>query len=299
MPPQAKPQAEPSKVLELEALAGANTAEAFYSGVLAWADTLGLVPPGTLESLGKRVEAHPAHYAPRTREGRFRTRTAATTQIRAGTGRFVLPLPPADRALAVHRAGLLVDNQLDPRIQDHLFDYEAGRMSSGEWERRTIRDIKHFYEELYRCGMQAAGNPAARLRPHDKALLNRLVKDEGDFLRGFREHLDQGKGKMPYHDRARLYAQAAWEAFWNGWTLGDQRSGREIRWRYGPTEEHCRDCARFVAMGWTPVAVFVSQVLTKGFAPRSGQLECQGHQCKCFLQDRLNGVEGPAFSYPG
>lgn len=112
--------------------------------------------------------------------------------------------------------------------------------------------------------------------------------------------------QWPAEKRMALYGQAAWEAYWMGWLLGDQRKGRDIRWVYGPTIEHCGlvaggkaiGCSDFEAMGWTPVLDFTRDVLVKGYAPRSGQLECHGIRCLCKLEERIGGVVQPAMSYP-
>jgi hypothetical protein len=103
---------------------------------------------------------------------------------------------------------------------------------------------------------------------------------------------------MPYPDRMRLYAHAAWESYWSGWVLADQRSARKIRWRYGNTVEHCHDCERFVKLDWLPARLFAQQILERGYAPRGGKLECQGHRCQCWLEEMLDGKVQPRFQPP-
>jgi hypothetical protein len=47
-------------------------------------------------------------------------------------------------------------------------------------------------------------------------------------------------------------------------------------------------------MGWTAATTFVAEVLSKGYAPRSGLLECSGTHCLCWLEERLLGaVDAP------
>lgn len=284
-----KTPSEPRRVLELVALPGADPVEAFNRGQAAWADFLGLE---------KAVEAHPSHFQIRSRGGQFRGQHPAFVTPRARTGRFLPHLSRAEVQGGIAEAARYINQFFEPALLFNLQQWEAGHMSSGEWFRENSRQIQLHYEMAYAQGKRLAGNPELVLTAQDHAVINRLVKDELTYLSGFRDHLDAGAGKMPYPDRMRLYAQAAWEALWVGWVMGDLRKGRELTWEFGATKEHCHDCSRFVAMGWLPVREFVARILSKGYAPRSGQLECQGHACLCILRERLNGEVQPALAYP-
>lgn len=256
--------------------------------------------------LEKRVAAHPSHTQQRRRGGQFAPQHHARVQPRDEAGRFRQRLTPQECRHATERAGALVA-ELHPRLQDHLSDLMETRLSVDEAFRRARREIQHYYELVYREGQRAVGNPCIILTPQDRAAVNRLVRDESDYLRAFLVAVDEGSGTMPYVKRMQLYGSAAWEAYWFGWALGDQRIGREIRWRYGKTLEHCGlqagghalGCSDFATMGWMPIKRFLSDVIGKGFAPRSGQLECLGIQCDCRLEEQIGGSVLPAAPYPG
>jgi hypothetical protein len=270
------------ETLRLELPGGQDPETTFQAAVAVLLEALGL-------DLEKAVAPHPAHYLPRTAGGRF----LKASQVVHGPR-----LTEAECAAARAEAHRLQAEELTPRLFRHLADFQAGHFAAQEWYDRTAADLRYFYGELYRYGKRAAGNPGLVLGPQDKALLQRLVEDELHYLAGFREHLHSGGGKMPYPQRLQLYANAAWEAFWTGWVLGDTRPGRQVRWRYGATEHHCglaaggkaRGCSDFVQLGWLEATAFVSQVLMKGFAPRSGMLECTGTHCLCWLEERLVGA---------
>jgi hypothetical protein len=269
----------------------------FAQGCHALAQELGLLTE-------KAVLPHASHFAPRTPQGRFRRPRfrqgergvslhpveAAVRDIR---GRFSRRLTPDESAEAARQSRASVTS-LESRLSRHLLDYEAGHVSAKEWGDRCFEDISHFYDLSYRSGLNAAGDPGVLLSPTQRAVLNRLKRDEHDYLRDFGEDMNAGRGRMPYHDRMRLYAQAAREAFWVGFVMGDLRTARQLRWVLGPTE-HCVDCRRFSQMGWVPARRFYDEVLSKGYVPQSGHLDCKGSRCQCVLSEQVNGsVSTPA-----
>jgi hypothetical protein len=256
-------------------------------------------PDGEADDAEKAVRPHRSHYQPRRATGRFTQAGPVYHRPRDLGGRFRQRLLPEERAEAAAHTNQIIATELSPRLQRHLSLYELGRISSSEWHKACAQDIAYFYEQAYRAGRQSVGDPAVRLTPQDKAIVGRLVRDEMDYLKGFGDDMDAGRGRMAYHARMNLYAEATWEAFWNGWVTGDQRPRRQIRWRFGQTMEHCIDCSRFVALGWLPASDFYDRVLAKGYAPRSGMLACQGHRCLCVLVEKINGIMSPALSYAG
>lgn len=246
---------------------------------------------GVDEELVKAVAPHPSHYQQRTARGRFaRPHAAHVTPREKGRFRQRLSREECGDAVGQARSQLSV---LESRLRDHIGDYTAERIPREEWQRRCIRDIQDAYERLYRLGKQAVGDPGVALAPQDRAIVNRLAKDELTYLEQFGKDVDAGVGILPYEERMALYALAGREAFWLGWVMGDQRRARDLRWVLGPTE-HCKDCQRFAEMGWLPVARFVKEIVSQGFSPQSGALECQGHRCKCAIRERLDGVAQPA-----
>ena len=63
-----------------------------------------------------------------------------------------------------------------------------------------------------------------------------------------------------------------------------------LRWDFGKTKEHCRDCARYVGR------VYSAKVWTaRGALPQSRALACRGYRCDCRL---VKTTEKPTPGYP-
>ncbi len=240
--------------------------------------------------LEKAVAPHPSRVQPRAAGGQFARPHHAASQPRDEAGRFRQRLTRVECRDSVDEARRVLAEELDPRLQDHLADVTAERIDLPEWHKRCLRDLRTFYEDLYLLGKRAVGDPAPVATPQDRHILNELLKDEADFLSGFAQAIGAGEGHVPYAERMAMYTNAAREAFWHGYALGDQRSTRQIAWRAGDTE-HCASCAKLDALGWLPAKEFVARVLARGLAPQSGQLDCRGIHCQCRLVERLAGVE--------
>lgn len=290
---------EAVRELVLEVPANADPREALEEGLAALHDFLRLPLPGEpgFEDedpdggfVGKAVAPHPAHYRQRS-GGRFVAgEHHSRVQARGARGRFRQRLTQGECA----EAGKLAEDHL--KDLRHRLAVHAGLLQGGHVDAQTFHalcrmELETFYPLLYRTGKQAAGDPGIVLTGQDKAVVNALLRDEMDFLAGFAADAAEGRGRVPYGERADMYARAAAEMVYLGWLFGDQRRGRKIRWRFGPTEEHCSDCARFEKAGWMPVAEFIKKVAARGYMPRSGRLECVGVNCLCWLQESLGGVE--------
>ncbi len=284
---------------------GTEPVEAIERALDYLCDELDMLEMG--DALSKAIPAlHHSQTQQRQRTGKFATRHHAHTQARTARGRFRGRLTLDEREAAVDQAGTLINKQLEPRLQRHLRDFTGGKITSADWYDRCEMDLRFFYEEAYKSGQRSVGHASIAMTPQDKAILNRLMKDELHYLGRFRDDLDAGRGRMPYPQRLSLYAQATWESYWYGWLTGDQRKTRRIRWMYGATVEHCgiaeggerTGCSDFVAIGWMTAVDAVKNILTEGFAPRSGKLECGGFHCLCTLQESVDGKVGPLFTYP-
>jgi hypothetical protein len=247
-----------------------------------------------VEPLQKAVAPHVSHYQARRLTGQFAP-TPTRAVLRDAGGKVLRRLTREESRAAVDQARDLIREGLTPRLQRHLGDLTAERIGAEECGKRAGEEIAHFYELIYRAGRQAVGDPAVLMSPEDKARVGRLVRDELDYLKGFMGDVAAGEGRMDYGARMDLYGRAAAELFWLGWTVGDFRKAREIRWVTGATE-HCTDCRRLEEAGWMPALTFFREVAARGFLPQSGHLECVGIRCACALQERLDGKVGPAIS---
>lgn len=239
--------------------------------------------PGELE---KAVDAHLSHVAQRRKGGEFVRFNWRRESPRGTGGRYIRRLTVEEQQAATELAQT-VRQRFATQMGNHLGDLQKGRLPAAEATERGHRAIEEYYEQIFRHGMQAAGNPAVILTPRDKSALSRIVRDECDFWTGFMLDVEAGRGKVPYPDRLAMYVNAAQEAYWLGWVLGDFRPKRLIYWVLGATE-HCKTClmmARLSEKGMTPMQ-FLVYALRRGFLPQSGYLECKGLHCQCGLKDK-------------
>lgn len=150
-------------------------------------------------------------------------------------------------------------------------------------ESQMKQAIRETYATAFRLGKRAAGNLTG-VSEDEQKWLRRIRVDEYKYLRGFLGDMRSEDGVMDYEARMDMYRAAAREAYALGWVLGNKDKARRIRWVLGNTE-HCSDCARIAEMGSMPVSVFIRDVLSKGYVPHSGNLECKGYHCQCSLEE--------------
>lgn len=152
-------------------------------------------------------------------------------------------------------------------------------------EDRAVRAIRSYYSRAFLLGKRSAGNLLS-ISAEERSVLRKVRTDEYKYLRKFFQDIDDKVGKIPYEKRMAFYAHALREAYWLGYCLGDPSKERRIYWYFGNTIEHCTDCARFAARadGW-PMSEFYEQAVKTGKLPQSGNLECKGFYCECYLSD--------------
>lgn len=280
--------------ITLRFLPGVEREEAFVRAAREIGAALGLEVADELE---KAVEAHPSHYAPRDKGGRFAKPHPSRSQPRDERGRFRQRLTREECSEASADAGRFVA-ELTERLERYEGWRERGSLSLDEWRERCAADIEGYYARIYQAGKDSVGNPGP-LTAQDKSILSRLTRDELDYLDAFKADIAAGRGTMAYAERIRYYGQAAREVAYVAWVAGDQRKKREIRWLRGPTSDSCADCVRFANMGWLTAPRFYREVIAQGFAPQSGQLACLGYRCRCALEERIDGQVYRAPAFPG
>lgn len=214
---------------------------------------------------GKFAKFHPSRVAPRDEKGRF-----------------IGLLEQADRSAAEQHAKK-IQVRLAQMLARHQQDVEVRRLDPKIAAARGREDIKDTYEQLYRAGMQSAGNPGLRLTSQDVALINRTAEDEAQYFTKFMEDVSTGSGKMDYGKRLSMYEPASRHAFWSGFVMGNQRKTRRILWQLGPTE-HCYSCLYMNRLGTIDIPTFIKEGLKRGWVPQSGDLDCKGVHCQCRLE---------------
>jgi hypothetical protein len=192
----------------------------------------------------------------------------------------------ASQALAGICQDLSEDVELLVMVAQDLGTRPAGspaKVTIEKLDGRITAKVRRAYSESFRLGKRASGNFLSITKEESDAL-RKVRSDEYKFARKFLRDAYEGKGRVPYEQRAEMYGNALKEAFWLGFVLGNRDPKRRIRWVMGPTE-HCKDCVHYGEAGPFTVADFISGPLSKGHLPRSGNLECVGINCKCYLKE--------------
>lgn len=158
-------------------------------------------------------------------------------------------------------------------------------------ERQIRKVIRESYSQAFRFGKRAAGNLTS-ITPAEAARLKRLRLDEYTFLRRFLADVRNGRGRLDYATRMGMYANAIREAYWRGFVLGDRSPERRLKWAFGGTVEHCKDCAAYEARAPFTVQEFIRGPLRKGHLPQAGKLECKGIKCQCKIVEVKTGAGG-------
>jgi hypothetical protein len=170
----------------------------------------------------------------------------------------------------------------------HLTDLKFTPMPLGSVFHQMQTAIREVYGKAFLLGKRAAGN-LFDVTSDDQRAIQKVLRDEYKYLRGFARDMREGGGRMGYEQRMAYYGAAARELFWLGWVLADTSPGRRIWWDLGPTE-HCRSCLGHNAAGGMTVERFLRECVAKGELPQSGALECKGRWCQCSLRDSLGSA---------
>jgi len=158
-------------------------------------------------------------------------------------------------------------------------------LSEATVEDRAVRAIRSYYSRAFLLGKRSSGDFLS-ISASDRSVLRKVRTDEYKYLRKFFRDINDKIGKIPYEKRMAFYAHALKEAYWLGFCLGDTSKTRRIYWNFGNTIEHCADCARFAGrLGGWPMEEFYDEAIKTGKLPQSGNLECKGLFCECWLSD--------------
>ncbi|MEP6756509.1 MAG: hypothetical protein ABJA67_13470 [Chthonomonadales bacterium] len=151
-------------------------------------------------------------------------------------------------------------------------------------EARMKSAIREAYANAYRYGRRGAGNLTS-LRAEDHQRLIALRRDEFKYLRKFLDDIKRGRGRMNYGKRMDMYRAATREAFWLGFVYGNTSDTRILKWDCDPKKEHCTDCIAFSNLGQMKTSEFIKKIVSHGYVPQSGKLECMGYRCGCSITE--------------
>jgi hypothetical protein len=145
-------------------------------------------------------------------------------------------------------------------------------MTRREWVLATREVIKGTFVDLYALSKGGRGH----MTQSDFGRLGAMVKAQYTELQKFEAAIRDGKmsqAQIAY--RAKLYVNAAKQAFAEGGRAGAKDAGEDEERRVLSAAEHCPDCVAYANLGWQPI----------GTLPRIGESVCRVN-CKCSFQFR-------------
>lgn len=166
-------------------------------------------------------------------------------------------------------------------MDDLIGRYMSGRVGY----QQAIKSFKNFtgkhYQDLFKAGAQAVGNPYFDELGLDKRSLSFVNKARRAEMKFFKRFLQDIKNpyhrpRHPYMKRAGYYKNSGKAQFFNGMVAG---SGDKVQvfWRLGvPQTEHCDVCPQYANHG-----AYTWQTLPT--MPRGGDTPCL-FRCYCHLE---------------
>ena len=152
---------------------------------------------------------------------------------------------------------------------------EARRITIAEWQAGVADEIR-----LIRTQVAALGKGGwERMMQADWGRVGAQCKRQYQYLQRFAQAIADAKlSPAQIKARARLYMNAAREAYFKARRAVEKKLGRrEVRWVL-TAAEHCPDCEALAAKGWMPIGDLAQY-------PGDGQTQC-GPNCKCYLEYR-------------
>ena len=141
------------------------------------------------------------------------------------------------------------------------------------WYREMLKVITREYIIQYLLGRGGVG----QMTEADWNLLRDLIDEQGEYLRGFANDLDQ-LSEAQITARGKLYIRSSQQAFWHG-RVAARPDAEEVRWVMHPLAEHCPDCIAWDAIGWQEIETNPYG----GCVPGSGCTQCLTN-CRCHLE---------------
>lgn len=161
------------------------------------------------------------------------------------------------------------------------------RLQTGEIDKRKamaqFKDALLQHEtEAFVAGRRARRDLRPELSPAEEKMLTGRHSRNMRYFSGFCDDVVEGKGKMPYPQRAEAYAKSLWSLYSRGET-SDFDSDEASKWRYvwvlDVEAEHCKDCLK--RAGESRVKPYTWDELTEIGWPGEKTACC--YNCRCHV----------------
>lgn len=195
-----------------------------------------------------------------------------------------------------------------PAIDNKLADYQAeltalctraraGEIERADFEREMEAVVNTALEAFFLTGAETDSIPfdAVSQVEQEKYIALRAIHNLSTDIYDGRYSEQKEDDEVTQTDEAGLLMLENRVSLWAGTAAGLYAMGmtfleatQRLRWDYGPTVEHCGDCARLVGQ----VHTSFEWRLNGGLLPQSRALECHGYNCKCHLEKTNQPKQG-------
>ena len=158
----------------------------------------------------------------------------------------------------------------------------AGSITPGDFTWRGLTALEQATKAAWKEGAALAGVTESEYTDEEKYARERAYWRQHERMIRFGEAVAKASkangGKLaPLLSRVELWVNQ-YNAVVNQAYVMTARD-QKLLWVLGPTEEHCRDCAKYAGR------VYRASTWTKyGIQPQSQHLACHGFRCLCMLQ---------------
>lgn len=172
-----------------------------------------------------------------------------------------------------------IARDFENELADLVNQYWTGDAELDETEFRDL--IQQAIENVYLDALEASDT--SELDPEDQAAISELYADQEAFVAGFLDDVRDAKrnpGRRAFilGTRIPLWAASIGAVALVALAISAGTNDEMVTWRLGPTEEHCRDCARLNGQRHRR-----SWFAARGYFPRQpgAAMECGGWKCEC------------------
>ena len=151
-------------------------------------------------------------------------------------------------------------------------------------EAEIMHRVEKSQEEAMVLGRRAGGNFTS-LSAAELTRLDALVRSQKMYMGRFLSDIRTGGGVMGYEARMDYYGRSVRASFWDGYLTASSDPKRTITWHPGNTIDKCDTCVSMAKKGPVPIKEFMQEYGNKGIMPGSGELDCHGFFCDCYLTE--------------
>jgi len=169
-------------------------------------------------------------------------------------------------------------NTMYNSLSSLLQKYINGEISANQFKNSARKEFKVAYEQAFMTGSKASGLnlKLVSMPKEDKKWLTKIRKEEYKYLENFLSDVTNGKGKMDYFDRLRMYIDFVDSIYDAGKVEAMPTNGTTIHWILDEACDNCPDC-----VGYAANSPYNPETLPT--TPGAGSSRCLSN-CKCTLK---------------